>query len=104
MFKNKRINALIAISSAAFILISVNFYAQQQQQFQEEEQERQERQLEIQEMTPDYSDAEVARFAEVMQAVEDAGFTEHEFLEMLNVYFQDRELQQRVQQELMDID
>ncbi len=99
MFKKKRINALIAISSAAFILFSANFYAQQQQL---QQQQQQERQLEIQEMTPDYSDEEVARFAEVMQAIEDSGFTEHEFVEMLNVYFQDRELQQRVQQELID--
>ncbi|GEM_PF-2601177 len=96
MFKKKRVNVVMSISFVLLIFLSANFYAQQQEPERQQQQQQQHQHQHEEHMVPEYDDAEVAKFAEVMQAMHDAGFTEQEFVEMLNVYFQDPELQERV--------
>ncbi len=98
MLKKKKFisNVLIVILFVVLVIFSVNLYAQQQQP----QQQQQRQQFEREHIMPEFNDAEVARFAEVLQAMEDAGFTEVEFLEMFNAYFQDPELQRRVSEHM----
>lgn len=82
------------------LIFSVNLYVRKQPQRQQPQQQQQRQLFEREHVMPEFNDAEAARFAEVLQAMEDAGFTEAEFLEMFNAYFQDPELQRRVSEHM----